>query len=339
MNINRNYSQVYKMNEVIKIYPNFLNIDFTKKFNEENLTLPKGTSQINYYQNNSSFDNCMQEDSFFPKNEKESNIVNYYDESSSQCQTPTMNIEINEQNIKEDNLENIKISNNSIDIYESSRNGEIEILPIIENIVCTANLCCKLNLREIALQVKNAEYNPKRFSAVIIKMKDPKTTALIFASGRIVCLGAKIEEISRKACRKFAKIIKSLNNKIYFKQYKIENVVGSADVKFQISLMKLYMYLLKNTSSKGQKYVAYEPEQFPGLIYRMAEPRIVLLIFVSGKIVLTGGKNRGDIYEGFKNIYPLLIKFKIENDLKNNKILHKDFVKEMERFKNKEESL
>jgi transcription initiation factor TFIID TATA-box-binding protein len=242
-----------------------------------------------------------------------------------------MDFNIN-NNISENQINRNEIFKSEIkysDTNDSSKNIEIEILPRIENIVSTANLCCNLNLREIAMQAKNAEYNPKRFSAVIMKIKEPKTTALIFSSGRIVTLGAKTEEDSRKSCRKFAKIIKSLNYQVFFKEFKIQNIVGSVDIKFQISLMKLYMHLIKNSYWRGKNYVAYEPEQFPGLIYRMIEPNIVLLIFVSGKIVLTGGKIREDIYQGFKKIYPLLVKFKIDDTMKNNKMLHQDNVRKM----------
>ena len=100
---------------------------------------------------------------------------------------------------------------------ESSKIIQIDILPTIENVVSTAKLGYQLNLREIALQAINAEYNPKRFSAVIKKIKEPKTTALIFSTGKIVCLGAKNEIESKKSCRKFAKIIKSLGYQIVFK--------------------------------------------------------------------------------------------------------------------------
>ena len=205
-------------------------------------------------------------------------------------------------------------------------------MPKIENIVSTANLCCELNLREIALQARNAEYNPKRFSAVIMKIKEPKTTALIFSSGRMVCLGAKNEEESKKASRTFAKIIKSLGYPVVFKEFTIQNIVGSVDIKFKISLIKFYIHLIKKINSKGKSFVAYKPEQFPGLIYRMFEPNIVLLIFVWGKLVLTGGKIKEDIYNGFKKIYSFLTKFKIEEG-KDNKLLHHNIVEKNKEMK------
>ncbi|KVH93206.1 Beta2-adaptin/TBP, C-terminal domain-containing protein, partial [Cynara cardunculus var. scolymus] len=147
------------------------------------------------------------------------------------------------------------------------------------NIVSTVNLDCKLDLKAIALQARNAEYNPKRFAAVIMRIRDPKTTALIFASGKMVCTGAKSEQQSKLAARKYARIIQKLGFPAKFK-----NIVGSCDVKFPIRLEGL-------AYSHGA-FSSYEPELFPGLIYRMKQPKIVLLIFVSGKIVLTGAKVR-----------------------------------------------
>ncbi|TVU30607.1 hypothetical protein EJB05_22237 [Eragrostis curvula] len=146
------------------------------------------------------------------------------------------------------------------------------------NIVSTVNLDCQLDLKEIALKARNAEYNPKRFAAVIMRIREPKTTALVFASGKMVCTGAKSEEHSKLAARKYARIIQKLDYPARFK---------------------------------------YEPELFPGLIYRMKHPKIVLLVFVSGKIVLTGAKTREEIYTAFENIYPVLTEYKklrIEND-------------------------
>ncbi|KAK4272307.1 hypothetical protein QN277_020881 [Acacia crassicarpa] len=141
------------------------------------------------------------------------------------------------------------------------------IVPTIENIVATFVLDCELDLKKIAQQARNAEFNPKRFSAAIMRIREPKTTALIFSSGKVVCTGARTEADSKLAARKFARIIQKLGFEVKFK---------------------------------------YEPELFPGLIYRMKHPKIVLLVFVSGKIVLTGAKERDEIYRAFDSIYPVL---------------------------------
>lgn len=176
------------------------------------------------------------------------------------------------------------------------------ILPQLQNIVSTVNLNCKLDLKKIALHARNAEYNPKRFAAVIMRIREPRTTALIFSSGKMVCTGAKSEDDSRLAARKYARIIQKLGFNAKFLDFKIQNMVGSCDVKFPIRLEGLVL--------THSKFSSYEPELFPGLIYRMVKPRIVLLIFVSGKVVLTGAKVRQEIYDAFDNIFPILKSFK-----------------------------
>ncbi|KAB2630452.1 TATA-box-binding protein 2-like [Pyrus ussuriensis x Pyrus communis] len=190
------------------------------------------------------------------------------------------------------------------------------IVPTIHNIVSTAFLGCKLDLKQIVLQARNAEYNPKRFAAVIMRITEPKTTALIFASGNMVCTGAKSEEQSKLAARKYARIIQKLGFAVKFQRFEIRNIVASCDVKFPIRLEGL-------AYSHGA-FSSYEPEIFPGLIYRMKmeqkEPQesevpkkkknVVLLIFVSGKIVITGAKVREDTYKAFENMYPVLTEFR-----------------------------
>lgn len=150
----------------------------------------------------------------------------------------------------------------------------------------------------------------QRFAAVVMRIREPKTTALIFASGKMVVTGAKSEDDSRLASRKYARIIQKLGFDAKFAEFKIQNIVGSCDVKFPIRLEGLAF-------SHGA-FSSYEPEVsrwqcsvidgqlFPGLIYRMMKPKVVLLIFVSGKIVLTGAKVREEIYMAFNQIYSVL---------------------------------
>lgn len=176
------------------------------------------------------------------------------------------------------------------------------IVPTLQNIVATVNLDCRLDLKTIALHARNAEYNPKRFAAVIMRIRDPKTTALIFASGKMVVTGAKSEDDSKLASRKYARIIQKLGFNAKFTDFKIQNIVGSCDIRFPIRLEGLAM--------RHNHFSSYEPELFPGLIYRMMKPKIVLLIFVSGKIVLTGAKVREEIYQAFEMMVPVLSDFR-----------------------------
>lgn len=112
----------------------------------------------------------------------------------------------------------------------------IGIVPTLQNIVATVNLDCRLDLKTIALHARNAEYNPKRFAAVIMRIREPKTTALIFASGKMVVTGAKSEDDSKLASRKYARIIQKLGFNAKFTDFKIQNIVGSCDIKFPIRL-------------------------------------------------------------------------------------------------------
>ncbi|KAF6238047.1 hypothetical protein HO173_003681 [Letharia columbiana] len=189
-----------------------------------------------------------------------------------------------------------------LNLPDTAGQGVSGIVPTLQNIVATVNLDCRLDLKTIALHARNAEYNPKRFAAVIMRIREPKTTALIFASGKMVVTGAKSEDDSRLASRKYARIIQKLGFNARFTDFKIQNIVGSCDIKFPIRLEGL--------ASRHHHFSSYEPELFPGLIYRMIKPKIVLLIFVSGKIVLTGAKVREEIYTAFEMIYPVLNDFR-----------------------------
>ena len=292
---------------------------------------------LSLYQTNSFFQNSMVANSpivpiqtpampaNFAQSPMNTPMINLGSVKSPQAKITIYNPQKNNNNLLIDN-KNLS-SNNINETSTLIKNPSLQ--PKLQNIVSTANLCCKLDLREIALQARNAEYNAKRFAAVIMRIKEPKTTALIFSSGKMVCTGAKSEEESRKAARKFAKIIKSLGFSVEFKEFKVQNIVGSCDIKFKIHLTKLNTALGglndKAKNQKGRKFIChYEPEAFPGLIYHMTQPEIVLLIFVSGKIVLTGAKQKNEIYEAFDKIYPLLKKYRNENKENNtNKDLHK----------------
>lgn len=214
-----------------------------------------------------------------------------------------------------------KVNGDNSTLYSCTPNNTISVVlpdgyaPKIQNIVSTVNLKCELDLRDIALKARNAEYNPKRFAAVIMRIREPKTTALIFKSGKMVCTGAKSEEESRKAARIFAKTIQKIGYEtVKFTDFTIQNIVGSCDLKFPIQIDTLYI--------EHAKFSQYEPEIFPGLIYRMFDPKVVLLIFASGKIVLTGAKKRSHIFDAYTKIVGTLQRFrKPTNQINSSKNL------------------
>ncbi|XP_017775325.1 PREDICTED: TATA-box-binding protein [Nicrophorus vespilloides] len=180
--------------------------------------------------------------------------------------------------------------------------GDPNIQLNINNCVATIDVGCELNLMTINFRTRNSEYNPARFNAVIMRIRDPRCTALIFRTGKIVCTGSRTEADSFLACKKFARILQKLNFKVKFTNFKIHNLLATCDLRFPIKLENLHQL-------HGQ-FCSYEPELFPGLIYRIVKPRLVIVIFVNGKLCFTGAKSRNDIKEALENIYPILKSFR-----------------------------
>ncbi|XP_051274661.1 uncharacterized protein LOC127373860 [Dicentrarchus labrax] len=151
-----------------------------------------------------------------------------------------------------------------------------EILPQIQNVTSTVKLGCCLDLNVIACKAWNVEYNPKTYKALIMRIRQPRTTALIYKSGNIVCTGAKSVEGSRLAARKYTRIVQKLGFPAHFLNFKIHNLVASCN-SFPVSLERLAHH----------HDCSYEPELFPGLHYK-GVPGITVSIFSSGKMSLSG---------------------------------------------------
>ena len=152
----------------------------------------------------------------------------------------------------------------------------------IENIVASTQIADELNLDALSVSIAESKYNPKEFPGLIVHLQQPKTAVLLFSTGKLICTGAKntkeVDDALHKVCAK----IKGSGGTLW-KNYDvtIQNTVASADIEKKLDLPKTAQLL-------GLDCIEYEPEQFPGLIYRMDEPHAVLLLFGSGKIVCTG---------------------------------------------------
>jgi len=168
----------------------------------------------------------------------------------------------------------------------------------IVNVVASASLDQKINLLDIMKVFRNVEYRPKQFPGLVFRLKRPKTATLIFSSGKMVCTGAKSEKMARSAVKKVVRELKNNGIVILGKpKIVIQNMVASANVHGKIDL---------ETAADILDNVMYEPEQFPGLIYRMSDPKTVLLLFASGKLVCTGAKSEGMVYESVAKVYEVL---------------------------------
>ena len=168
----------------------------------------------------------------------------------------------------------------------------------IENVVASATLNQKVDLNAVVKGYPGVEYRPEQFPGLVFRLKRPKTATLIFSSGKMVCTGAKSEKESRRAVLKVIKELKRSGIIIVGKpEMKIQNIVASANLGGMIDLEKA-------AYSLGR--AMYEPEQFPGLIYRMEEPKVVILLFASGKLVCTGAKKEEDVYIAVDKLHVIL---------------------------------
>ena len=168
----------------------------------------------------------------------------------------------------------------------------------IENVVASASLNQKLDLNAIVKGYPGVEYRPEQFPGLVFRLKKPKTATLIFNSGKMVCTGAKSEKESKRAVMKVVRELKKASIIIVGKpELKIQNIVASVNLAGLIDLERS-TYSLSRTM--------YEPEQFPGLIYRMGVPKVVILLFASGKLVCTGAKHEEDVYEAVTKLHETL---------------------------------
>jgi len=159
----------------------------------------------------------------------------------------------------------------------------------VVNIVVSTSLKHDIPLEKMAATLPNTEYNPEQFPGLVIRIKEPKTSALIFSSGKVVCTGARSMDKVEESIRKIIKGIEKIGIKITIKpEIKIQNIVASGSVGMDLNLNTLAMKL-KNTE--------YEPEQFPGLVYKLNEPGIkaTFLLFSNGKVVCTGTKSEQEV--------------------------------------------
>ncbi|KAI4839757.1 TATA-box-binding protein [Plasmodium brasilianum] len=200
-------------------------------------------------------------------------------------------------------------SDNEVDMNSEGVKSKLDhrnVVLNIHNIIASANLCVDIDLRLIAVSIRNAEYNPSKINTLIIRLNKPKCTALIFKNGRIMLTGTKTKKDSIYGCKKIGKIIKMVTNDcVKFKNFKIENIIASANCNIPIRLEML--------AHDHKEYCNYEPELFAGLVYRYkptSKLKSVILIFVSGKIIITGCKSVQKLNIVFQDIYNVLVQYK-----------------------------
>lgn len=170
----------------------------------------------------------------------------------------------------------------------------------VQNIVATASLEKDIPLIKLAEALPNTEYNPEQFPGLVMRIKEPKTSALIFSSGKIVCTGAKSMAKVKEAVRKIIQNVEKIRIKITVDpKISVQNMVASGSVGMDLNLNSLALEL-ENTE--------YEPEQFPGLVYKLPGTRATFLLFSNGKIVCTGTKSESKLRESVDMLVKVLQK-------------------------------
>ena len=170
----------------------------------------------------------------------------------------------------------------------------------IVNLVASANLNATLDLYNLAISVPNIEYEPEQFPGAILKLKEPKVSMLLFKNGKVICSGASNEEQIAQAIRKASKIIHEIQPKVKVQtnvDYTVVNLVVTANLNQSLDLFQTAMKL---------DNVEYEPEQFPGAILRIEEPKLTLLLFKNGKVICAGAKREEDLKKGLKKAQELI---------------------------------
>lgn len=164
----------------------------------------------------------------------------------------------------------------------------------VVNIVVSTNLKHDIPLEKMAATLSNTEYNPEQFPGLVIRIKEPKTSALIFSSGKVVCTGARSMEKVNESIKKIIQSLQKINVKITVKpEIKIQNIVASGSIGMDLNLNDLAMKL---------ENAEYEPEQFPGLVYKLKEAKATFLLFSNGKVVCTGTKSEKEVHEALDKL-------------------------------------
>jgi len=158
----------------------------------------------------------------------------------------------------------------------------------IENVVASTGIGQELDLQSVAMDLEGADYDPEQFPGLVYRTEEPKSAALIFRSGKIVCTGAKSTDDVHESLHMVFDELRALSIPIdEDPEITVQNIVTSADLGQSLNLNAIAIGL-------GLESIEYEPEQFPGLVYRLEEPDVVALLFGSGKLVITGGKEPAD---------------------------------------------
>ena len=169
----------------------------------------------------------------------------------------------------------------------------------VQNIVLSVTYeDVKFDLEKLARSLDGARYDPEVFPGIAYKSYDPPASFLIFASGKMNCVGAQSMRDAKLAIKKLTGKLRRSGIKVKSEpKVKVQNIVASFDFGREFDLERI---------ARDFKNTEYEPEVFPGLVFRLDEPKVVVLLFVSGKGVCAGAKRMGDIKKAGEKITQII---------------------------------
>ena len=164
----------------------------------------------------------------------------------------------------------------------------------VQNIVATTSLGKEVSLTKLARTQPNTEYNPDTFPGLVLRIKKPKSAVLVFSSGNLVCTGTKSIAQVKEVVQQVIKQLRKINVRVTDKpKINVQNIVASGSIDLDLNL---------NTLSLELENTEYEPEQFPGLVYKLDDPTATFLLFSNGKLVCTGTKNKQQLDDSMKQL-------------------------------------
>jgi len=181
----------------------------------------------------------------------------------------------------------------------------------IHNMVITVKFSDKIDLN-LLLKKEGVEYEPNQFPGLVYRMKKPKLSFLVFSTGIMNCTGARSLNEAKNGIETMLKLFRQIGVKVYKPKMEIQNIVASAELGARLDLDAI-AFNLENSE--------YEPEQFPGLVYRMTDPKVAFLLFGSGKIVCTGARNAKQIEKAIDCLVKKLKEVGASKQLKHSKVI------------------
>lgn len=206
----------------------------------------------------------------------------------------------------------IEVNNAPQNLEEATVEEPPVIDVLISNVVCSFDVRCHLNLKLIALNAANVIYKREQ-GMVSMKIRNPRTTASIWSSGKIICTGATSEDSSKKAARRYARTMQKLGFKAKFSKFRVINVLGTCTMPFGIRITHF--------SEKYRNIASYEPEIHPGVTYKIPNSKSVLKIFSTGSITITA-RSVLQVQQAVEHIFPLVYEFQKQKPPVDSKIVH-----------------